>query len=320
VPAAPEFGDRLREVRVVKVACQINAEHLGGADGDVAVAAEVAVDLHGEQDDRKRDFKAGVLLQIVENLIDEDRDPVGDDELQEQSPDHHDKSAPRAQIVEGLRVLQLRQKIFRALDGARDELREEGDKERLAEKITLRRDAAAIDVRRVAERLERVKRDADRQNDIELRLQDGEAKMLKQRVHVVQRKIKVFEEEQNGEICAETHRHAPALAPHGGGPFDEQAGGIGDGRGGQHQKGILRVPAHVKIVAGRQQPKITVFFGKQEVNQGDNREKDQKLDGIEQHFGVSFRKVQIRRLYYTGFRPEKIAPDRKNPPGRRGGV
>ncbi len=49
VPAPPELGDVAGEVGVGEIAHQVEAEQPGGADGDVGVAGEVAVDLEGEE-------------------------------------------------------------------------------------------------------------------------------------------------------------------------------------------------------------------------------------------------------------------------------
>src|SRR4051812_44475608 len=49
VPAAPEVLQARRQVRLAEIDHEVEAEELGAAAGDVAVAAEVAVDLPGER-------------------------------------------------------------------------------------------------------------------------------------------------------------------------------------------------------------------------------------------------------------------------------
>ena len=49
VPATPELGDVAAKIRDVEVASQFDAEQLGTADSDVAIAGEVAINLYGEQ-------------------------------------------------------------------------------------------------------------------------------------------------------------------------------------------------------------------------------------------------------------------------------
>ena len=50
MPAAPELGNVAAEIGVGEVAAQADSEELGGTDGDIAVACEVAVNLESEED------------------------------------------------------------------------------------------------------------------------------------------------------------------------------------------------------------------------------------------------------------------------------
>ena len=79
VPAAPELGDVAAEVGHVEVAPQADTEEFGAADGDVAIAGEVAVDLEGKEDGGKDERGAAELRGVGENLIDIDGTAVGDE-------------------------------------------------------------------------------------------------------------------------------------------------------------------------------------------------------------------------------------------------
>ena len=62
---------------------------------------------------------------------------------------------------------------------------------------------------------------------------------------------------------------------------NEQAAEVGDGRRQQHQQGVPGVPAHIEIVAGGEKEEISDFSGNDEVEEGDDGEKDEKVKGIE---------------------------------------
>src|SRR5580698_7590245 len=49
VPALPELAIALREVRMIEVGHELKAHNPGASDGDVGVAGEIGVDLHGKQ-------------------------------------------------------------------------------------------------------------------------------------------------------------------------------------------------------------------------------------------------------------------------------
>ena len=170
VPAAPEIADARREVRRVEVLHQVEAEDLRRADRDHRVAAEVAVDLQRKRQRRQQQRHAAEGRVVVPDGVHEDRSPVGDDHLQEESPDHQDGALGHAFRVPQLlfvSVLYLGQQVFRTLDGSRHELREERHEQRVAQQVLLRLRVAAVHVDDVAQRLERVERDADGQQQVE---------------------------------------------------------------------------------------------------------------------------------------------------------
>ena len=60
MPAPPEVGDRGGEVGKAEVGPEVVAHHARRADGDVAVAGKVAVDLKSEEVRRQHDGPARV--------------------------------------------------------------------------------------------------------------------------------------------------------------------------------------------------------------------------------------------------------------------
>ena len=76
-------------------------------------------------------------------------------------------------------LVELRQKTQRALDRSRDELREEGNVDGELAQVALGRPVPAIDVDRIAERLERVEGNPDGKEDLEHGQLELEAELLR---------------------------------------------------------------------------------------------------------------------------------------------
>ena len=88
VPTAPEVGDARRPVRRVEVEREVESQQERDADGHVAVAAEVAIDLQGVAVDTQKVLQSAVKCRIVEDAVYEvETDIVADDGLLEQSDD-----------------------------------------------------------------------------------------------------------------------------------------------------------------------------------------------------------------------------------------
>ena len=81
------------------------------------------------------------------------------------------RQRPRACIAASARGVgrELREHLRRADDGPGDEVREEADEEQVVEVAPRRLELAAPDVDRVAHRLEREERDAERQDEPQVR-------------------------------------------------------------------------------------------------------------------------------------------------------
>ena len=101
VPPPPELGDVAGEVGELEVGHQLEAEELGGADGDVGVPGEVAVDLEGEEDGAEDEGGAGEGLGVVEAHVDVGRAGVGDDDLLEHAPEDEAHAVAPLLISEG---------------------------------------------------------------------------------------------------------------------------------------------------------------------------------------------------------------------------
>ncbi len=99
-----------------------------------------------------------------------------------------------------------------ALDRARHELRKEGHEEREVEEAVGGAEATAIDVDRVAHRLERVERDPDREHHVEMPVRGRNAEVPEKLLEASDEEVEVLEEPEHAEVHDEA-RHERSAAP-----------------------------------------------------------------------------------------------------------
>ena len=161
---------------MVEVLRQLEPEPARRAARDVGVGREVRVDLDREREDagpedverriataRRPCWRSTPTLSAMTSFL---------------KKPQQIRTKPLARLLgrEAARRLDLRQQERRALNRAGDEVREERDEHGDVEQAAARAQLAAIDVDGVAHRLERVERDADRQEDAQRRLVHGRAR------------------------------------------------------------------------------------------------------------------------------------------------
>ena len=198
MPAAPELGNVAAEVRIAEVAHQTYAEQLGGADGDVGIAGEVAVDLDGEEDGGQGQGAAAVVGVILEHRVDEQGTAVGHGNFLEQSPQYLAQAVHRRVIVEAAGVRELREQVGGPLDGSGHQLREETHEGEKPDDVAGGLKFSAIHVDAVAQRLEGVETDAHRQDKVKQKAV-GVA-VEKQAGKGLGEEIVVFEQAEDAEV------------------------------------------------------------------------------------------------------------------------
>ena len=139
-----------------------------------------------------------------------------------------------------------------------DQLGEEGDVAGQVNGVSLGPHLSPVYVYGIAEDLKRVEADADRQEHTQQRY-GGEAPRSQQTVRTLRKKIIIFEEKQNSQICRQRNGHGrPAPAPVPGGRRTQYRqrtpAQIGTERGKQDEHNIGRIPAHIEHAAARKQP------------------------------------------------------------------
>ena len=212
VPTPPELGDVAGEVGELEVGHQLEAEELGGADGDVGVPGEVPVDLEGEEDGAEDEGGAGERLGVVETHVDVGRTGVGDDDLLEHAPEDEAHAVAPLLVGEGAGRGDLRQEVGGALDGPRDELGKEGDEGGEGDGVAGGLEVAAVDVDGVGEGLEGVEGDADGQDDLQGGGVHGDAEAVPGGDPVLDEEVGVLEVAEDAEVDGEGDPQ-PAFLP-----------------------------------------------------------------------------------------------------------
>ena len=165
VPTSPEVLEAERPVWLVEVGREPEAEEQGDTDGNVAVAAEVAVDLKGVAVDGQQRFQPRGSAGVGEDTVDQlGAQGVGQDDLLEKTPDDE---LPGPTGLEGRPIVsgQLGQEIPGPHDGPGHQLGEEADKQSEVKQARCRDHDPTVDVDGVRHRLERVEADAHREDD-----------------------------------------------------------------------------------------------------------------------------------------------------------
>ena len=195
VPAAPELGDRLADVRIVEVFEKLEAEHFAETDRHIRVAGEIEVNLQRVANRAHPRTGGGQLARcIFEYAVRNLREHVGQQHLfaepEQEAADTLGKLRKRVLSHGKLHV-----DIVVAYDRACNQLREHGDVQRQRKQIVLRRNLSAVYVNDVAERLKRVKRDADRHDNVRHRNAQSE-----QAVRRADEEIQILEYTQQAQI------------------------------------------------------------------------------------------------------------------------
>src|SRR5262249_5235203 len=111
----------------VEVLGEGDAQQQGDADGDVRVAAEVGVDLHGVAVDGDQDLRRAVLGRDAEHGVDDGGgDVAGDDHLLEQAAPDEEGGAGGVALGEHPGGVQLGEELRGAHDRPGDQVGEEG--------------------------------------------------------------------------------------------------------------------------------------------------------------------------------------------------
>src|SRR5439155_8237893 len=144
----------------------METEQLGAAARDVAVTAEVSVDLPGKRvcpDEHDEQVRRAELP--TERSVGEQRAIVRDDALAEEPGEDQEHAVERAVGVEQAFGLHLWKQVLRSLNRPGYQMREQANKQAVRGERPGRIESALVDVDDISNFLERVEGDAGRQNN-----------------------------------------------------------------------------------------------------------------------------------------------------------
>ena len=132
--------------------------------------------------------------------IDKNTRPVGYHHLFEQAPQNHLHPLHQIGSAQAMRLIKLPRQLPIAPDRPLDDLRKKGNEQRKPAKMTVRFYLAAVDIHHIADRLQRVIRNAQRHNQLQVRHQGAIGKQAEDRVDRFSKEIKIFKKQQQPEI------------------------------------------------------------------------------------------------------------------------
>ena len=213
MPAPPEVRHGAGKIRIVEILREREAEHPPEADGHVAVARKVKINLqqitHGPEPRTEHRCVPGGGHQLAQHIGKQDLFAQTDGKAPRACTDVLEAEAPRVQLGLDIGI---------ADDRPGDELREQADERGERREVPLRPDVPAVDVDGVAHGLERIKADAKRQAHACQR--QGKAE---QAVHRRQEEVGVFEKAEQPEIQKDGDRQRQLCCPRAAPPLDAQA-------------------------------------------------------------------------------------------------
>ena len=250
VPPPPELLDGGADVGVVEVFQKLEAEHAPQADGHVAVAGEVEVDLQAVA---QRPQPGHPDVQLLggggKHQVRHAAGGVGQKQLLPQAQ-HKPAHTVGGELRGGLPVVDLVRHIVVDDDGPGDELGEEGDIQRQLHDAFGAHLPVTVHVDHIGQALEREKGDADRQGDA--CQGDLQGKDL---VHRGEEEVGVLKQGQHPQV--EHHRQGQhqlvqALAAQG----QQPPGGKIHQDGRQHEQDVHRLAEGVEQQAGDEQQDV----------------------------------------------------------------
>ena len=269
----------------MKVLHDAEIQHLRRAQSHHGIAGEITVDLDRIGDRPHRQAEHLVHPVIVKDLVRQNRDPVRDHHLLKEAEQHQSQASRHPLKIPELllwKLPDLPQQVCGTLDRARQNHREEGDEQGVAQEIPLSLRISPVHVHQIAQGLEGIKGDAHRKRKGKGAGYRPGSQQAKRRVQVAKQEIKVFKEGQHRQACREAQRQHSFFSLLRD-PSQQQPARVGDSGGKEQQHRVLGVRAHIKDIACGQQPGAAQLSRKDKVNKRCRREKDSKLQGIKQH-------------------------------------
>ena len=291
MPATPELGDGSRDIRVIEVCREVEAQHFAHADAHHGIAGEVEVQLQAVGDDAQPHQRGGGVGQPHKGGgraggHADDVGPQGTDGVCQQhllGQTEGEQGHALFDLRQGVAVLvdvQLIRYIAVFHDGARNELREHDHIGTKVDDVALGLHIPAVDINGVGQGLEGVEADAQRQGADALDLGKGRAQ---QGIGAAQHEVCILEVEQHAQAADEGDEQKGFAQ---GGlcvkMLNGKAADIVDEDEGHHDREKTDLAPAVKHQAAEEQHGVLELCGRKVVQrQRDGQKAEQENNGAE---------------------------------------
>ena len=283
MPAAPETGKVGGKKRGLEVFGQIQPQQQAHSPRHFRVTGEVKIQLERVKNCCQDQHRPAVAAVVGEHLIHHQAQHIADGHHFKQAQRQQPQAAHRAGGVKAMLLLELRQQVPGAADGALGDGGEKVEIKHTIDEVGLDLAIAAGSVDQVADGREAVKADAQRHGHGLPAVLGGKSAVI-------------FKESQNYQQADHAHpqrrcfvplhRPAAGVGTRGNGDSDRQHGGHGLG---------------VKVPAGRQQKRILPALRQVQVHRSHNQQKAEKANALQAHT-AHLPRIVIVTSYYTQFR------------------
>ncbi|MGY3124949.1 hypothetical protein ACVWXQ_008886 [Bradyrhizobium sp. S3.14.4] len=182
-----------------------------------------------------------------------------------------------------MRDPELRQHVCRTLDRTGDQLRKEAHILGIGDKVALSGNPAIVHVERIADRLKRVERNAQREHQAEGIIRHHIPEQPDHAEHVRNQEVQIFDRSEYAQVDRQRddqRRLASAIGPS---PRHHECGRVIHDRRQSEQESKGRAPAHVEYVAGDQQHQRLGSPRQREEHHQERYEERQKFERVEEH-------------------------------------
>ena len=278
MPSSPEVPDSPGQVGFLKIPGQADAEQPRTAHGNLGIPRKIIVNLQSEQDAAEKNAHAVGMLE-GKDTVDHGCEKICQTDFPEKSAQQETPAGSQILRVPSSLCSQLRHQIPGLLDRACDQLREKRHKQRKAEEVPLRTLLTPVDIQHAGYGLERIKRNADRQNDPGQPRQCLLPRPANQTGQGCRCKKQIFAHKQR---CKRQDQQYGKQAL-GSVFFHQQAPGIAQRCYRKEQKKERRAPSHIKQTAGHEKQDIAVPRRADPVQKHRQGQKQQESPGSKAH-------------------------------------
>ena len=265
---------------------EADAEEIAEADGHIAVAGKIEINLVGVAEDAEPCAKSGKMRGLFPGGIDDGGDGVGEEDFFHHADGEEGPAdVEPAGAVVVVEIIEIGFHLAKADDGAGYELRKERDVTGEFPEIARGSDDAAVGVNHIADGVEGIKGNADGKNDVERGRVDGNVEPRRDLGEAGDCEVEIFEEAEEEKVNGDGNDQEEFASAGVSGAEHAEAGKIADRGGEGHERAEFVVPGAVKNVAGDGEPNVAQLFCAEtpEAEAYDWQEEKKKDEAVKEH-------------------------------------